>query len=157
MFGRRKKQPERLPWYRNRNYKGNLTEREKRQLDFFRMQEKHPAATYDSLPQEVQNYIGKLELENYDKKQEALVLPALIGSGFGGYFFIRYILGYEEGSLVGYGWTIALLVLPWIWYAKQWRKNAKEFLPSEGFGRTEALREEWELEYITNKRYSEEE
>jgi exonuclease I len=38
MFRRKKKQPEHLPWYRARNYKGNLTEDEKRQLDFFRMQ-----------------------------------------------------------------------------------------------------------------------
>jgi hypothetical protein len=46
---------------------GTMTETsqraEKRQLDFFRMQDKHPAATYDSLPQEVQSYIGGLELE----------------------------------------------------------------------------------------------
>jgi hypothetical protein len=45
MFRRKKKQPEHLPWYRARNYKGNLTEAEKRQLDFFRMQEKHPLPT----------------------------------------------------------------------------------------------------------------
>ena len=34
MFGRKKKPPECLPWYRARDYKGDLTENEKRQLDF---------------------------------------------------------------------------------------------------------------------------
>jgi hypothetical protein len=48
-----------------RNYKGNLTENEKRQLDFFRMQEKHPAADYDSLPEEVQRYINRITMEHY--------------------------------------------------------------------------------------------
>ena len=65
MFPRKKKkQPaEPLSWYRARGYKGNLTEHEKRQLDSFRMQEHHPAATCESLPEEVQSYIGGLELE----------------------------------------------------------------------------------------------
>jgi hypothetical protein len=120
MFGR-KKQPEHLPWYRARNYKGNLTETEKRQLDAFRMQEKHPSADYESLPQEVQNYIGALEMENYDKKQEALVLPALVGSGLGAYFLIRCILGYDEGSLFHYAVSIAFLIVPWIWYSIKWK------------------------------------
>jgi hypothetical protein len=157
MFGRKKKgnPVERLPWYRARGYKGNLTEHEKRQLDSFRMQEHHPAATFENLPEEVQGYINKLEMEHYDEKQGALVLPALVVMGFGGYFLIRYIFGYDEGSLLGYGSSIALLVLPWIYYARAWRKNADEFMPKDGFGkRDEAFRTEWELEYISNNRYT---
>src|SRR5262245_48784989 len=74
----KKKQPtEHLPWYRERNYTGNLTEVEKRQLDAFRMQEKHPAADYDDLPEEVKRYIGSLEMEVYDNKQGALALETL--------------------------------------------------------------------------------
>jgi hypothetical protein len=57
---------------------------EKRQLDSFRMQESHPAADYDSLPEEV----NSLELENYDNKQGALALQTLFYSGIGGYFLI---------------------------------------------------------------------
>jgi hypothetical protein len=156
MFGRRKKQAEQLPWYRMRNYKGNLTEAEKRQLDAFRMQEKHPAADYDSLPQEVQSYINGLELENYDNKQGALVLPILVCSGFGAYFLIRCILGYDEGSLVNYAVSIAFLVLPWIWYRIKWKQNADAFLPETWPSPThEALMREWELDYISNKRMSE--
>jgi hypothetical protein len=155
MFRRKKKQPEHLPWYRARNYKGNLTEAEKRQLDFFRMQEKHPAADYDRLPEEVKRYIGSLEMELYDKKQEALVPPTLFLSGVGGYFLVRYILGYDEGSLFHYAWSISLFLLPWIWYRAKWKQNAEAFLPSHGPSPTnEAILREWELEYITNKRRS---
>jgi hypothetical protein len=52
---------ESLPWYRAPNYKGDLTEDEKRELDLFRYRAerhgiKHPAATYDDLPEEVGSY-----------------------------------------------------------------------------------------------------
>ncbi len=154
MFRRKKKQAERLPWYRARNYKGDLTENEKRQLDAFRSREKHPAADYDSLPEEVQRYINGLELELYDKKQEALVPPTLIVSGIGGFFLCRYILGYEEGSLFNYFWSVSALILPWIYYAKKWRANADEFLPRDAptSPGDEAIRMEWELDYIHRKR-----
>ncbi len=56
MFGCRKKPSERPPWYRARGYKGDLTEKEKRELDSFRMRREHPAATFDSVPEEVQMY-----------------------------------------------------------------------------------------------------
>jgi hypothetical protein len=155
MFRRKKKQSEHLPWYRARNYKGKLTEDEKRQLDFFRMQEKHPSADYDSLPEEVKRYIGNLEMEIYDNKQQALVLWTLFFSGVGGYFFIRYILGYAEGSFFDYVWSISLLILPWIWYRTKFKQNAEEFLPLNGPGPTyEALLREWELDYITNRQMS---
>ena len=39
---RRKRKAEWLPWYQARSYKGDLTEAEKRELDAFRMQPKHP-------------------------------------------------------------------------------------------------------------------
>ena len=42
------------PWYRRKEYKGNLTEEEKRHLDSFRLDEKHPAAAVEDLPEEVQ-------------------------------------------------------------------------------------------------------
>jgi hypothetical protein len=156
MFGRKKKQAEPLPWYRVRNYKGNLTEAEKRQLDYFRMQEKHPAADYESLPQEVQNYINGLELENYDQKQGALVPPTLFLSGLGGYFLIRCILGYDEGSFFHYAVSIAFLVLPWIWYRIKWKQNADAFVPETWpWPADEAFMREWELDYIANKRRSE--
>jgi hypothetical protein len=61
-----------LPWYRARNYKGDLTEAEKRQFDAFRVQPKHPAAQYHELPEEVQSYINRIECELYDKRQDGV-------------------------------------------------------------------------------------
>ena len=80
---KKKRKAESLPWYRARNYKGNLTEAEKRQLDAFRMQPKHPAANYHNLPDEVQRYIIRIEMELYDKKQDGTAGRALTGSAVG--------------------------------------------------------------------------
>ena len=55
-----------------------------RQLDAFRTQPKHPAATFDDLPEEVQTYLSGIQLELYDKKQEAAANRALIYSAIGG-------------------------------------------------------------------------
>jgi hypothetical protein len=81
MLGRKKKPIERLPWYRARNYRGDLTENEKRQLDSFRMRREHPAASYDTLPGEVKVYMGELTLEIYDTKQERLRVACSVVSG----------------------------------------------------------------------------
>lgn len=72
---KRTRKAERVPWYRSRDPKGhiitgNIPEAVKRELDAFRMQPKHPAAQEDDLPEEVRDYIGQLEMELYDKKQE---------------------------------------------------------------------------------------
>jgi len=74
MFGRKNEKQESLPWYREPNYKGDLTEDEKRELDSLRYRAdrqgvKHPAATYDDLPDEVQSYISRLQIELYDNIQ----------------------------------------------------------------------------------------
>jgi hypothetical protein len=39
----RQSSSERLPWYRAPDYSGNFTEAEKRALDAFRVQARHPA------------------------------------------------------------------------------------------------------------------
>lgn len=74
---------EQLPWYRANGYDGNMSEHEKRVLDSFRLQRTHPAASYDSLPAEVQSYISNLELTIYDNKQDALAYGCLVVSGIG--------------------------------------------------------------------------
>src|SRR4051812_48997209 len=78
-----KRKAEWLPWYRARNYKGDLTEAEKRELDALRMQPKHPAVEANNLPEEVQSYLNKKELELYDKKQDSAAGRALILSAIG--------------------------------------------------------------------------
>ncbi len=55
MWWKREQRTEFLPWYRVPGFKGKVSEAEKRQLDAFRMQERHPAASYQDLPEEVQS------------------------------------------------------------------------------------------------------
>jgi hypothetical protein len=69
---RRQKVTERLPWYRERGYKGNLTENDKRKLDSFRLQDPHPAATHDNLPDEVFAYISSLHRHQISASQLGL-------------------------------------------------------------------------------------
>ena len=154
MLGRKKKPIERLPWYRARNYRGDLTENEKRQLDSFRMRREHPAASYDTLPGEVKVYIGELTLEIYDTKQERLRVACSVVSGASAFFLARYAFGYAEGSLFEYSLSLGMLIFPWIYYRIKWRKNADEYLPpgEAVFTVNEALRKNWELAYIVNKR-----
>ena len=54
-----------MPLYRRKEYKGNLTGDEKRYLDSFRLEEKHPATAVEDLPEEVQSYLSELELAVY--------------------------------------------------------------------------------------------
>jgi hypothetical protein len=79
----RKRKADWVPWYRERKYKGNLTEAEKRQLDAFRTQPKHAAASSDDLPEEVQSYLSGIEMELYDKKQEGVAARAFLYSAIG--------------------------------------------------------------------------
>jgi hypothetical protein len=154
-----KRKAEWVPWYRARDYKGDLTEAEKRQLDAFRMQPKHPASSEEELPEEVQSYIGRIEMELYDKKQEAaagyaffwsVIAAVLLFLTYNGYFgpptTWRYVIG------------LAIFVAPWFVYRHQWKKNAEEFLPSDDGAPNvtdEAIRQEWELNYIANSRQAE--
>jgi hypothetical protein len=101
MFRRKKKSTERLPWYRARDYKGDLTENEKRQLDSFRMRKEHPAASYDSLLKEVRMYMSKLELEIYNKTQESLVGGCFVVSGIG-----AFLLALSSGMQKVHCWSI---------------------------------------------------
>ena len=157
MFGRKKRPAECLPWYRARDYKGDLTENEKRQLNSFRMRREHPAASYDTLPGEVKVYIGELTLEVYDRSQERLIMGCFVVSGVGAVFLARYAFGYAEGSLFEYSLSLGMLIFPWIYYRIKWRKNADEYLPpgEAVFPVNEALRKNWELAYIVNKRSAE--
>jgi hypothetical protein len=152
-MGKRRHKQEWLPWYRARDYKGNLSEAEKRQLDAFRTQPTHPAARLDQLPEEVQEYIGRIELELYDHKQQeaagfaffwSLVVVIVLLLNYFGCFPHSSNWAYPTGGL--------LFVAAWVIYKRKWDRNAEEFLPSGDDAprsRTnEALRYEWELNYI---------
>jgi hypothetical protein len=49
-------------------------------------------------------------------------------------------------SILDYVFGIALVVVPWIAYRFEWRKNADAFDP----GSSEGILKQWELDYITN-------
>jgi hypothetical protein len=149
----KRKQKESLPWYRAPKYKGNLTEDEKRELDSFRLREKngqkHPAAGYDELPNEVQMYISKLQIERYDHIQELLVGRCFLVSGVGALLLLNHFgwfpLKYDSTEVLVCG--AVLLLAPWFYYPIKWRKNADKFSEES----PEGIRTEWELEYIVNK------
>ena len=134
MFGRKKKQTEPLPWYRTRNYKGNLTETEKRELNSFRHREseggEHPSTSYADLPEDVQSYLSKIQIEHYDLIQERLAGRVLLVSGCGAFLLANYF-GWIPADTQHSGWALAygavLLVAPWVYYPIKWRKNADKF------------------------------
>ena len=152
MFWRKKKRKEPLPWYRARNYKGNLTEAEKRELDLLRHREseggEHPSASYGDLPEEVQSYLSKIEVERYDLIQEALAGRCLLWSGVGLFLLLNHFgwisPKYDSTGVFLVG--VFLLLAPWVYYPIKWRKNAAQNLKHDG------IRAEWELNYIVNNR-----
>ena len=149
MFSRRKQKSERVPWYRESGYTGNFSEEEKQQLDAFRERSEHPAARYENLPDEVQQYIARLEVEAYDLKQrQAVVKPVLLGLiGVAPLYF-----HYFDGPLVPLGlkWALALilLIVAWLAYRSEWKKNADRFAA----GANGAILMEWEVGYVTDSR-----
>lgn len=156
MFRQRKR--EFLPWYRQPRYRGKMAEEEKRHLDGIRDRGAHPAVRYEQLPEEAQRYINELEMEAYDAKQQALVGRTVLLSGVGALliaadFFHLLDLTNSWAAIV----AVPLLVLPWLFYVWQWRRNADEFMPPHGpadgeIPTDEKLREAWELDYIVKRR-----
>lgn len=143
-----------LPWYRAQNFKGNLTETEKRQLDALRTQPKHPAATFDDLPGEVQQYLSGIQLELYDKKQEGAASRAFFFSAISaGLLFLNYKNCFAP-DIWSNSVAVLLLVFAWFGYWHRWRKNAEEFTPKGAPWRAteEGIRQQWELSYITQMR-----
>lgn len=139
-----------LPWYRQKNYDGNLTEEEKRILDSFRIQGEHTAARNEDLPNEVQSYINVLELELYDLKQDSAANKAFALSAFAVFLIYLAYTGQAYSAIGAYIAGAIIVVLAWLGYRRTWNKNAEEFLPkSENApNRTdEGIRKEWELDY----------
>ena len=142
---RRKSPSERLPWYRAPDYSGNLTEAEKRELDAFRMQVRHPAARYGDLPEEVKMYISGLQIEAYDLKQERAAGRAFTFSLAGAALLYINHFGFGTRDLIWpYVVGLALMIVPWIVYRFEWQKNADAF----DFG-SEGILMEWELDHVT--------
>ena len=125
---KRKRNEEWLPWYRAPDYKGNLTEAEKRQLDAFRMQEKHPAAAFEDLPEEVQYYIGLMEVELNEKKQELVTVQAFVLAAIGAAgLFLNYKAFFGPPTIWSYAGAVGLIILAWVDHRREWKKNAEEY------------------------------
>jgi hypothetical protein len=153
MWGKSKQSTEHLPWYRGKDYKGNLTETEKRQLDALRMQDKHPSTSHSDLPEEVRSYIGLLEMQLYDSKQDKAAGKAFGLSAFGiALLYVNHFGVPASGSLFSYAMGLFFVIAPWLFYKREWRKNADEFIPRDPRAPTstdEMIRQEWETAYIT--------
>jgi len=155
MFRRKEEARQFIPWYRERSYKGNLTEEEKRELDSYRWMAqqpggKHPAAEYGDLAAEVQSYISKLEIELYDKVQGEPVFAALLLNAVFGFYLLNY-LGwiapkYDSDWLAVL--SVLMLLIPWVYYAVRFRRNADKFWRKAG---SEGIRFEWEVDHVTSK------
>jgi hypothetical protein len=157
MWWGRKKTAEMLPWYRERSYKGGMTEAEKRTLDAFRMQSEHPAADSDDLPEEVQGYINGLEMAIYDLKQDKAANIALACSLAGAAWLYVNYFGLSAPTVWTYVFGALWLVVPLLAYRHQHNKNAEEFLPTklepgELITTDEGFRREWEANYIVGTR-----
>jgi hypothetical protein len=133
MFWRKKAANEPLPWYRAKNYKGKMTEKQKRLLP------------------EVQNYINRLELEVYDAKQQSLFAGCALLSFLGGQSLYRDYTSGDEASLLSISYGVIMLGAPWIYYSVKFKKNASEHMPDENptYPTDEALRLEWEIEHLS--------
>jgi len=135
-----------------------MSESEKRELDRIRDQEVHPACKYENLPSEVQTYISRLELENYDYKQHSAASMMMLGILFGSSILLSAYFGFNITPatsiwryLVGVGFILACIVL----FRREWKRNADAFLPKDDEAPStvdEQLKQEWELAYIVRIR-----
>ncbi|MET3523739.1 hypothetical protein [Mesorhizobium abyssinicae] len=116
------------------------------------MQDRHPAARYEDLPEEVQNYISNLQLEVYDLKQQEAVTGAPIQSAVGAAILCIAYFGVQPASTIWpYAFGLFVLIVPWFRYRRIWKRNAEEFLPRDRDARNptrDGIIREWELEYL---------
>jgi hypothetical protein len=154
MFWFRKRSGDDAAWYRHRNYKGNLTEDEKMELDSIRWQAKsgiHPAAKIDELPDEVIDYISDLENEALEYRK----LPHEWAFIIAFCLFIYCILsGFELIKDIEYLPNIWILLLISIIFLANSFYNINK-LDNLDFKSDKKLMEKWELDYIIFKRRSE--
>jgi hypothetical protein len=156
------KKVEWVPWYRRKGYAENLTEPDKRVLDGFRADGKHPAVALEDLPEEAQGYIVKLEIDVYDLQQNAVVGRGFAATGIGAFllFGAYHEIGWGAPWL-GYILGPLIIGVGWIKCFRDHKKNAAnlwiEQLWSKGDGMPfsvthEKLQEHWDLAHLANLR-----
>lgn len=148
-----------LPWYRQKGYKGDLTEDEKTHLDSFALMPKHPSASENSLPKEVRDYIAELEFQLHDTKRDALYLRALASMGVGAYLVYEAAMGDAwTGSPMAYFIGFALIAYTPFYLRKETRKVFNELLikTEKGGPLTTSdvgIRRNWEMTEIVRYRH----
>jgi hypothetical protein len=156
MKRKRSEPKETLPWYRQKNYKGRLSEHEKRILDSFRLQDQHPSASYDDLPTEVKHYINNLEHELHVSRTTALFYSCAFVSFLGClmlYDWWKHPIEPSAWKLLPMPWNSLLLIVPpWIYWAYKERRLSRMYMPKDdpNAPTNEGLKKEWELEFISN-------
>src|SRR5262249_31539375 len=109
--------------------------------------------SYEDLPDEVQMYISKIQIELYDKIQETLVGRCFLVSAIGAFLLLNHFgwfsPKYDSIDVLVFG-AVSLLA-PWVYYPIKWKKNAAQFMGATD----EAIQTEWELDYIVNKHSAE--
>ena len=145
MFWRKKNQEDQIPWYRRRDYKGDLTEDEKRELDHFRWLAQQPGGKHPAdhdLPEEVIDYISKLKVELHDARETLLMGRVLIPGGFGVFILWLGFFGEKPVSLTGFLFGVSLIVGSSLYYFREHKKLKDQLKDYDG------IRKEWELNYI---------
>jgi hypothetical protein len=149
----RKRKDDDVVWYRHRNYKGGLSEEEKRELDSIRWPAEprpHPAAKFQDLPEEVQEYISHLELEVEGSKSFPPLIAIIAGISLIIYCALSAldVVQYSDMfpsiiklSLVSFAW-IGIGILEYRKVQKIWgeKDTDAQFMVN------------WELDYISGRR-----
>jgi hypothetical protein len=99
-------------------------------------------------PKRFGNYIGRIELELYDKKQDGAAGRATFYSAIGAaLLFLNYKDFFGAPTIWSYAGAVLLLVLPWFFYRYQWNKNAEEFLPSDAPTKASGKNGSWNISF----------
>lgn len=135
-----------LPWYRGKGFKGNLTENEKRLLDSFRIDNKHPCTSNANIPEDVHALLIRLVVERQEDKLGSFSgkYTAIIGiAAFVIYlWYIDYLEISTSSLVVGGAGVVCLCVL----YSFEYKKYSKIL------NIREEIKKEWELKYIEELR-----
>jgi len=144
-----------VPWYRRKDYKGELSEEDKRILDSFRLKEKHPSTCYEDLPDDVQSYINRIELELFDKKQESAAGKAFALTCIAVFLIYLAFIGQVYSSIFAYLSGAGIIFFAWFQYRRAWTKNANDLFPKEDGAPNQSeqgIQAEWEFDYLVRLR-----
>jgi hypothetical protein len=147
------------PWYRQKGYKGNLTEDQKRYLDSFRNGEPHPATSFEELPEEVQSRLIELESQLKEQQDTASLLTMIGLFSLSGYAFYSGYTDYDgyNGLTSVASYCFGLLCVFMLY--KSYKAYSSRHEHHNWYGDTEkgepfsstdeALQRHWELNAIT--------